>query len=139
MKMFLKNWCITALGVLVASQIVPGIHFTALGLVLATFLLGILNAVVRPILIVLSLPIMLLSLGFFLLIINALLLYWVGHLKDFKVDTFWDAFWGALIISVVSLFVNAIWKTEKSAPASPQRPPPPPPSRDDGQGPVIDV
>ncbi len=131
------------MGVLVAAQIVPGIQFTPKGLILATLLLGILNAIVRPIMIVVSLPLVLLSFGLFLIVINALLLYWVGHLKEFHVASFMDAFWGSLIISLISLVLNALMKSDGSRPRQQRRsepPPPPPPSRrDDGQGPIIDV
>jgi putative membrane protein len=137
MKAFIRNWCVTALGVLAACAIVPGIEVkSAIGLVMAAFLLGVLNAIVRPILILLALPLMLLSLGFFLLFINALLLYWVGHLKDFKVESFWAAFWGSLVISLISLFMHTIWKPEPPKPRTPPTPPPQPPG---GPGPIIDV
>ena len=141
MKPFLKRWLVTAVGAAVAAQIVPGIHYdTVGGLLLAALLLGILNAVVRPILVVLALPVVLLSLGLFLLVINALLLYWVGHLKGFHVDSFMDAFWGSLIISVVSLVVNSMTKPSNAGPRNPPAPPAAPTGRrDDGKGPIIDV
>ena len=141
MSAFLKRWLITTLAVLVAAEVVPGIHFdSARGLIIATLLLGVLNAFVRPILVVLSLPLLMFSLGLFLLVINALLLWWVGHLKEFHVDSFWAAFWGSLLISIVSLVLNTLTKSGDSRaqfrrpPSSPPPPPPPP-----GQGPVIDV
>lgn len=139
MKSFVRSWLINAVGVLIAAEMVKGIDFTPKGLILATLVLGILNAVVRPILIILSLPLMLLSMGFFLLIINALLLWWVGSFfKDFHVASFGSAFWGALIISIVSMLLNYFWKTpDNNRRSSP--PPPPPPRSDDGQGPIIDV
>src|SRR5579872_1107572 len=75
---FLKRWIITTVAVLVAASLVPGIHYDSIeGLIIATLLLGFLNAVVRPVLIVLSLPLLLVTLGLFLLVINALLLYGV--------------------------------------------------------------
>jgi len=137
MKEFLKRWAITTIAVLVATQLVSGIHSQTLsGLLLATLLLGILNAIVRPILVFFSAPLIVLSFGLFFFVINALLLYWVGRMKDFHVDTFGDAFWGSLIISGVSLALN--WMTKP--PARPPNPPSPPaPPRDSGGGPVIDV
>jgi len=142
MKSFVRSWLINAVGVLIAAEMVKGIDFTPKGLVLATLVLGILNAVVRPILIILSLPLMVLSLGFFLMVINALLLWWVGSFfKDFHVASFGAAFWGALIISIVSMVLNYLWKSPDNPPRRRQTPPPPPPPprSDDGQGPVIDV
>jgi len=140
MKSFLKRWMITTLGVLVAIQIVPGIQYTRTGLVVATLLLALLNVVVRPILIVFALPLVVLTLGLFVFIINALLLWWVGHLQDFQVDSFWHALLCSLIINTVSLLLNYLTGTNdnyKVRFSRNKRPPPPPPS--DGGGPVIDV
>jgi putative membrane protein len=135
-KDFLKRWAIMTIAVLVATQMVSGIHAkTASGLILATLLLGILNAVVRPILIFFSAPLILVTFGLFFFVINALLLYWVGRMKDFQVDSFWDAFWGSLIISAVSLVLNWLVKPEPRAP----KPPPPAPPGGSGGGPIIDV
>ena len=140
MKSFLKRWLITALGVLVAIRIVPGIHYTQTGLVVATLLLALLNAVVRPVLILFALPLVVLTLGLFIFVINALLLWWVGHLQDFNVDTFWHALLCSLIISIVSVLLNYVTGTDdnyKVRFSRHKKPPPPPPS--DGGGPVIDV
>jgi putative membrane protein len=140
MLSFLKRWLITTLAVWLATCIVPGIHSdTPPGLILAALLLGLLNAIVRPIMVVLSLPLLIFTLGLFMLVINALLLWWVGRiLKDFHVDSFWSAFWGSLIISLSTLVLNALTKSGSSrvefrAGKPPGRSPP------DGGGPVIDV
>ncbi|MFO1499106.1 MAG: phage holin family protein [Verrucomicrobiota bacterium] len=118
----------------------PGIRYdTALGLFLASLLLGVLNAVLRPVIIVLSLPLLIFTLGLFILIINAVLLYFVGSLlKPFHVDNFSSAFWGALIISVVSMIANSLLGTNevKIRTTRQNRPPRSPPG---GDGPVIDV
>ncbi|MGA2556178.1 MAG: phage holin family protein [Verrucomicrobiota bacterium] len=139
MKSFLKRWIITTLAVLVAIHIVPGISYdTAMGLLVATLLLGLLNAVVRPVLIFLMLPLVILTLGLFIIPINALLLWWVGHLKDFHVAGFWSALWGSVIISVVTIVLNSLAGSSKSEVRFHRVRPPPPPA-DDGGGPVIDV
>jgi putative membrane protein len=141
MKKFLQSWLINTLAVLVAVYIESGIHYgKPLDLVAASLLLGILNAFVRPVLLVLAFPLVLLSLGLFMLVINALVLYFVSGLlrPHFYVDGFWDAFWGALIIGFVSLVLNSlagtgvsrvrIGRTRRSA------------SKDDhGDKPVIDI
>lgn len=114
---------------------------------MASLLLGILNSFVRPVLLMLSmiasLPLVVLTLGLFALVlatfINAGLLYLVGSLmKGFDVAGFWAAFWGALVISLVSLIVHRLIGAERRDPATPRphstRPQPPP-----GQGPIIDV
>jgi putative membrane protein len=143
MKSFLLRWLIMTLAVQVASQIVPGITWTWAGLITATLLLGLLNAVVRPVLIFFTLPLVVLSLGLFIFVINAVLLYEVGqHLKDFHVATFWDALWGSVIISVVTMLLNSLTGANKTRVKfrSSRRPRPPgPPPSDDGGGPVIDV
>jgi putative membrane protein len=141
MLSFLKRWLITTVSVWVAANIIPGIHADrSSGLFLAALLLGLLNAFVRPAMVVLSLPLVVLSLGLFMLIINALLLWGVGQiLKDFHVDSFGAAFWGSLIISVTSLILSALTKSGSArVEFRTGRPPPrPPPGGDDG--PVIDV
>jgi putative membrane protein len=141
MKSFLKRWIITTLAVLVAIHIVPGLSYdTPSGLLIATLLLGLLNAVVRPILILFALPLVVLTLGLFIFVINALLLMFVGHiLKDFHVASFWAALWGSVIISVVAILLNHLTGTNKTRLEFHRTKPPRPPPSDDGGGPVIDV
>jgi putative membrane protein len=137
MMAFIKRWIITTVAVLVAANIVHGIHYdTAVGLIIATLVLGLLNAVVRPVLLILSLPLLIVTLGLFLLVINAFLLYWVGQMKTFHVDSFWAAFLGSIIISLVTLVLNTLTKSGQSR-LEIRRGKPPRPG-DDG-GPVIDV
>jgi putative membrane protein len=141
MRSFLQRWAINTLGVLVAANVVGGIHYdTYLGLFLASLLLGILNAFVRPIMIVLALPLLLFTLGFFILVINALLLYFVGTLlNSFHVDSFGAAFFGALIVSIVSMLVNWLLGTNEARIQVTRRRGPPPPAPPGGGGPIIDV
>ncbi len=141
MLSFLKRWLITTVAVWLAANIVPGIHYTSAGLFLAALVLGLLNAFVRPVVVVLSLPLLIFTLGLFMLVINALLLWSVGSvLKDFHVDGFAPAFWGALVISLTSLLLNALTKSNSArmevrvGKTSGRSAPP----KDDG-GPVIDV
>src|SRR5690349_16637798 len=81
---FLESWIINTLAVWVAVYIVPGIHFSKDSSLMVPFLaslvLGILNAFIRPILMLLALPLLIFTLGLFTLVINALLLYFVGFL-----------------------------------------------------------
>lgn len=141
MKKFIETWLINTLAVALAGYLVHGIHYEkALDLLMASLLLGIFNAVLRPILLFLSLPLLLFTLGLFTLVINALLLYLVSFLlhPHFFVESFSSAFWGALIISVVSLILNALTGTGNSRIRFHRRRPPPDAGPGSG-GPVIDV
>ncbi len=152
MKLFLQRWAINTVAVLAAS-FVPGVEFQEWHhLVLASLLLGVLNAILRPLLLLLSLPLLILTLGLFFLIINAALLSLVGWLlrPGFTVDGFWPALFGGIVISVVSTVLGLVTGvsetkvrvqrggTPNSGPASDHRRL----DRDDddkGSGPVIDV
>lgn len=141
-KAHLQRWVINTLAVLIASNVVKGIHYdTVAGLLVASLLLGMLNTFLRPVLLLLSLPLLILSLGLFILVINALLLLFVSWLVEpFRVDGFGPAFWGALIISLVSLVANMFTGTGNSKMSLRRaRKKPQPQQRDDGQGPIIDV
>lgn len=101
---FLIRWLITALGLWVAQAIVPGIEITGVGTLLAAaLLLGLVNAVVRPIVVLLTLPITVLSLGLFLLVVNAAMLALVAALLDgMVVRGFFSALFGSLVVSLTS-------------------------------------
>jgi putative membrane protein len=140
---FLGNWAINTLAVAIAAIILHNhIHCEKPAyLIIASLLLGILNAFVRPILMLLALPLLIFTLGLFTLVINALLLYFVGVLMGpyFQVDSFGFAFLGALIISVVSIALNILTGTGGTRVTIHRRPRPPEGPRDGGNGPVIDV
>ena len=140
-KRFLQSWAINTLAVLVAAYVVTGIHYEKpLDLFVASLLLGIFNAFFRPVLMFLALPLLVFTLGLFTLVINALLLYFVGFIlkPHFFVDTFGAAFWGAVIISFISLVLNSLTRSGNSRVrvTHGQRPPDSTPG---GNGPVIDV
>jgi putative membrane protein len=99
---FFVRLLINALGIWLASEVVPGIHVDGIGTLLAAaLLLGIVNALVRPIAILLTLPLTVFTLGLFLLVINAGMLALVAQLLgDFHVDDFGSAFFGGLIVSL---------------------------------------
>lgn len=100
----LAKWILNALALLLAAYILPGIHVDGIYVALiASLLLGILNVVVKPILIILTLPINLLTLGLFTFVINGLLFWFLGtFVKGFHVDGFLWAIAGAFLVSVVS-------------------------------------
>jgi putative membrane protein len=140
---FLQSWIINTLAVLVAAMILHK-HISydnqPQNLLVAALLLGILNAFVRPILMLIALPLLIFTLGLFTLVINALLLYLVGALLQplFQVDSFGYAFLGALIISVISVALNVLTGNARVS-VQHRRPPGPPKSPGGGDGPVIDV
>ena len=109
-RQFLQRWLVITLGVLVANHLVPGIHYTSVAaLLVASLLLGFCNAFVRPAIVVLTLPILLVTFGLFYLVINAGLLWAVGRIvRGFEVHGFWPAFWGGLVISTVGWLVNRL-------------------------------
>src|SRR6266581_3017849 len=111
MRHFVFRWIVTAFAVFVAAPIV-GIDYTGIGCLLgASLLLGIVNAFVRPVLLLLSLPLILVTLGLFILIINALMLKFVGQIVPcFEVPGFWPAFFGAIIISFISWLLSAFFR-----------------------------
>lgn len=140
---FLQSWAITTLAVLVAVVLLHG-HITYQrwsDLFIASLLLGILNAFVRPILMLLALPLLIFTLGLFTLVINMLLLYFVGVLmgSHFQVDGYGSAFVGALIISIISIALNILTGNARASIKIQRRPPPPKKSDDDDDKPVIDV
>ena len=138
-KSFLQRWLITTLAVLVATKLVHGIEYqSGVDLLVTSLMLGILNAFLRPLLMLLSLPLLIFTLGLFTLVINALLLLLVSWMLNphFHVDGFWPAFWGALVISIASILLNAFTGAGNSKAKVERKPNPP---RDDGGGPVIDV
>jgi putative membrane protein len=111
-KQFVFRWAVTTVAVMVASSVIDGIRYdTVAALIGASLLLGILNAFVRPFLLILSAPVILLTLGFFILILNGLLLLLVPSVVvGFHVDSFWSAFWGAIVISLVSWLLSAFFR-----------------------------
>jgi len=111
-KHFVFRWIVTTVAVMVASSVIHGIRYDAVAaLIGASLLLGILNAFVRPFLLILSAPLILVTLGFFILVLNGLLLLVVPSVvTGFHVDTFGSAFWGAIVISVVSWILSAFFR-----------------------------
>jgi len=107
---FLLRVLVNALAILLAASIVPGIEVGGLvPALVGGLLLALVNAVVRPVLIILTLPITILTLGLFLLVLNGLC-FWLASavVKGFLVAGFWSAFFGALIVSIVSWIATTL-------------------------------
>lgn len=99
---------VTAFALLLVARFVPGIHVEGLlPAIIAAFFIGLLNVLVRPVLVLLTLPITILSLGLFIFVINAGLFLFVASFVDgFSVSNFWTALLGSLIVSVISSLIN---------------------------------
>lgn len=102
--MLLLVWILNAVALLIVAYILPGITVASFGSALiAALVLGLLNTVVKPLLILLTLPLTIVTLGLFLLVLNALVFWLAGSiLKGFQVDGFWWAVIGAIVYSIVS-------------------------------------
>ncbi|HEU0224931.1 MAG TPA: phage holin family protein [Steroidobacteraceae bacterium] len=112
MTAFIVRALIAALGLWLATEWVGGIHVaTATTLILAAVLLGIVNAIVKPVAVILTLPLTLVSLGLFLFVVNAAMLGLVALLlPGFSIAGFWPALWASIIVSVVSWIGNAMFR-----------------------------
>lgn len=143
LKDFLQRWIITTVAVLVATHVVQGIGYDKgnwQALLVSTLVLGCMNMFIKPVLMLVSLPLLVVTLGLFTLVINALLLYFVGNLiHGFHVETFGAAFVGGVVISLVSLALNTItgsgnarFEVRRGKPRSSG-------NKSDGGGPIIDV
>ncbi|TCD48410.1 phage holin family protein [Chlorobium sp. N1] len=110
MMHILLLWLVNAFAVYLTAQLLAGIHVRSFGAALAVALvLGLVNTLVRPIMILFSIPFILLSLGLFLLIINALLLQLSAALVDgFAIDGFWWAVGGSICISAIAWFLGSL-------------------------------
>ncbi|MFH0130180.1 phage holin family protein [Variovorax sp. VaC1] len=106
---FLIHWAITAVSLWVASHLFRGLKFDSTGaLVVSALLLGLVNAVVKPLLIFLTLPLTLVTFGLFLLVINALMILLVAALvKGFRVSGFWTALFASIFISLLSIAIGS--------------------------------
>ena len=107
---FILHWAVTSLSLWVASHVFSGIRFaTTSSLIVSALLLGFANAVIRPLLVFLTLPLTLVTLGFFLLVINALMLLLVAKVvKGFTISGFWTAFFASLFISILSMALGTL-------------------------------
>jgi len=107
---FVLRVAIVALGLWLATLILPGLYFESAGYLLgAALLLGIVNAIVRPIAVVLTLPLTLLTLGLFLLVVNAAMLGLVAALlAGFQISSFWTALGGSLIVSITGWVASGL-------------------------------
>ena len=112
---FLAQLIVSALAVIITSLILPGVHIDSplTGVVVAA-VLAVLNAIVKPILVILTIPITVVTLGLFLLVINAGIILLVSHLVDgFNVEGFWTALFFSIILSLVTSVFNGLNRDKK--------------------------
>jgi putative membrane protein len=122
-KNILIRWLIIALAVVVAVWLVPGIEVTGtsgwLTVIIMAAVLGLINAIIRPILALLSCGCIVATLGLFMLVINAFTFWLASYItsswfgQGFEVDSFWSAFLGSLVVSVVSFLVSMVFVDDR--------------------------
>lgn len=114
MKLLL-SWLLHALALLAVAYFVPDIHVAGLGVALiAAVVIGLVNTLIKPILLILTLPVTILTLGLFILVINGFLFWGVGHvLQGFNVATFQAGIIGALLYSVLAWLLSALFIRKK--------------------------
>lgn len=115
MSSLLLHWLLNAAALWAAAWLLPGLDFrgTVVQLLLVAAVFGIVNSLVRPILTVLTCPLIVVTLGLFTLVINALMLMLTGALSEqwglgFTVSGFWAAFWGGLVVGLVSVVLSLL-------------------------------
>ena len=108
MPRFIITWILTAASLLITAYLVPGIHLNGIAAAaIGAVVLGLMNAIVRPIMVLLTLPLTILTLGLFLFVVNALSFYLVPlFTPGFKIDSFGTALIGSIVLSLVSWVLN---------------------------------
>ena len=121
MRKFLLKWLINTVALYVAVAFVPGITPQSdnwLSFIWLAAIFGLLNSIIRPFIKILSCPLIVLSLGLFMLIINTMMFSLAGQIGSnfkvgFTVDNFMAAFWGAMVVSLVSMVLQGLFREEK--------------------------
>jgi putative membrane protein len=126
MRSLVLHWLLNAAALWVAAWLLPGLDFTGglLDLLLVSAVFGIVNSLLKPILTVLTCPLIVVTLGLFTLVINAVMLMVTGWLSarwdlGFTVSGFWAAFWGGLVVGLVSLVLSLALPEPRSEDQSP--------------------
>ena len=120
----LVRWLVLALGVMIATKVVPGISVDQNGttLLVVVLLLSFFNAILKPLLVLFTLPFILITMGLGVIVINALLFLLVGELVNgFQVEGFWAALLGSLVVSATNLVVSLFTRGTKREAVPPER------------------
>ena len=115
----LLHWVLNAIALLIVAHVVPGVSVSdPVAALVAAVLLGLANAVVKPILVLLTLPVTILTLGLFIFVINGLLFWFVGSfIQGFQVAGFWWGVLGAIVYSLISWLLTALLLHRAQPPA----------------------
>ncbi len=110
MSQFLLTWIITALSLVITAYLIPGIIIKGFAVAaIAALVMGLINAIVKPILLIFTLPLTVLTLGLFLFVVNAISFSLVSYFTPgFTIATFWDALFGSIILSIISSVLNQL-------------------------------
>ncbi|HEU5299189.1 MAG TPA: phage holin family protein [bacterium] len=112
MQGFLLRWLFNAIAIYATTRIIAGLRVPDLGgAIIAALVLGIVNAIIRPLILLLTLPINILTLGLFTLVINTIMLYIVAAVTPLQIASFWSAFIGALLIAIISTVLSRLLTT----------------------------
>ena len=114
MPQFLATWIVTALSMLITAYLIPGITISTIqAAAVGALVFGLINAIVKPILVIFTLPLTVLTLGLFLLIVNAICFSLVGYFTPgFQVNGFLDALFGSIVVSLVSGFLSKMFSSD---------------------------
>lgn len=116
MPQFVVTWIVTAISLLITARVVPGIVISSIpAAIVGSAIFGLVNAIVKPILVIFTLPLTILTLGLFLLVVNAICFSLASYFtpSGFTVDGFWAAFWGSIVLSLVSGLLDRLFFSEK--------------------------
>lgn len=109
--MTIIHWIVSALAILIAAYLIPGVTVTLVGALVLAVVLGIINVFIKPVVMLLTLPVNIVTLGIFSLVINALFILLAAMIvPDFSVSGFWSAFFFAIVLSLVNALFGAMTK-----------------------------
>jgi len=112
--MTIIHWIVSVVAILIAAYLVPGVHITLIGALVLAVILGIFNIFLKPVLLILTLPITILTLGLFSLVINALLVMLADVLiPGFSIGGFWIALLFSVVVSIVNAFFHIVLRESK--------------------------
>lgn len=105
--MMIIHWLILTIAILLGAYLIPGIHISLMAALVLAVLLGLINIFIKPILTILTLPLNIVTLGIFSLILNALIVMFLGMwVQGFLVDGFWSAFFFSIVVSIINAFFS---------------------------------